>query len=282
MTCRKRHQKCDESRPSCFNCQLRGIECGGYGIRLTNFVPCSGPNGQSQMVSKMMRGSSNTSWCEKQRSKRQKRAPKAPSSPRVLEDPSRPAPEIGDTVITLQTSPAPNNGPAGQNLEKPPNDNSLTGSTASSYSADACFDTVAPLPLPDSDQGIESPVGIESSISAWDQVLMVLASLGHVGPTLPSTSASVADYPTSLSFSIDMDNSNEVIEHIPDGTAAYNFPLRSDHCMQPGKESAQEISEPSDRSGLFAEAAEANESLFIPSHITSFETYLFQHCTSFS
>lgn len=229
-----------------------------------------------------MRGSSNTSWCEKQRSKRQKRAPKAPSSPRVLEDPSRPAPEIGDTVITLQTSPAPNNGPAGQNLEKPPNDNSLTGSTASSYSADACFDTVAPLPLPDSDQGIESPVGIESSISAWDQVLMVLASLGHVGPTLPSTSASVADYPTSLSFSIDMDNSNEVIEHIPDGTAAYNFPLRSDHCMQPGKESAQEISEPSDRSGLFAEAAEANESLFIPSHITSFETYLFQHCTSFS
>ncbi|OJI99580.1 hypothetical protein ASPVEDRAFT_26379 [Aspergillus versicolor CBS 583.65] len=52
-TCRKRHQKCDERKPTCWNCHLRGIKCGGYGITLTNFTAYSGVKGQ--MVSKMMR-----------------------------------------------------------------------------------------------------------------------------------------------------------------------------------------------------------------------------------
>ncbi|KAH6972866.1 fungal-specific transcription factor domain-containing protein [Ilyonectria sp. MPI-CAGE-AT-0026] len=54
-TCRKRHQKCDEAKPSCGNCRLRGAECGGYGIRLTDFMACNGLDGQ--MVSKATRGS---------------------------------------------------------------------------------------------------------------------------------------------------------------------------------------------------------------------------------
>ncbi|KAH6712495.1 fungal-specific transcription factor domain-containing protein [Leptodontidium sp. MPI-SDFR-AT-0119] len=53
-TCRKRHQKCDESKPSCWNCRMRGVECGGYGIRLTDFVSQSGVDGR--MVSKARRG----------------------------------------------------------------------------------------------------------------------------------------------------------------------------------------------------------------------------------
>ncbi|KAL3455347.1 fungal-specific transcription factor domain-containing protein [Aspergillus heterothallicus] len=52
-TCRKRHQKCDERRPTCMNCRLRGIECGGYGVTLTDFTSYSGMKGQ--MVSRLMR-----------------------------------------------------------------------------------------------------------------------------------------------------------------------------------------------------------------------------------
>lgn len=33
-TCRARHSKCDEGRPSCQVCQRHGLICGGYGIRL--------------------------------------------------------------------------------------------------------------------------------------------------------------------------------------------------------------------------------------------------------
>ncbi|KAG8162076.1 hypothetical protein KVR01_007841 [Diaporthe batatas] len=54
-TCRKRHQKCDETKPACWNCRLRGVECGGYGIKLTEFTAHSGHDGQ--MVSKMVSGS---------------------------------------------------------------------------------------------------------------------------------------------------------------------------------------------------------------------------------
>lgn len=53
-TCRKRHQKCDETKPACWNCRLRGVECGGYGIKLTEFTAHSGRDGQ--MVSKMVSG----------------------------------------------------------------------------------------------------------------------------------------------------------------------------------------------------------------------------------
>lgn len=56
-TCRKRHQKCDETKPACWNCRLRGVECGGYGIKLTEFTAHSGRDGQ--MVSKMVSGPSS-------------------------------------------------------------------------------------------------------------------------------------------------------------------------------------------------------------------------------
>lgn len=57
-TCRKRHQKCDETKPECWNCRLRGVECGGYGIKLTEFTAHSGRDGQ--MVSKMVSGPSSS------------------------------------------------------------------------------------------------------------------------------------------------------------------------------------------------------------------------------
>ncbi|KAL4902157.1 fungal-specific transcription factor domain-containing protein [Aspergillus multicolor] len=53
-TCRERHQKCDERKPACWNCRLRGVECGGYGVVLTNFTAHSGQKGQ--MVSRLTRG----------------------------------------------------------------------------------------------------------------------------------------------------------------------------------------------------------------------------------
>ncbi|PLB50749.1 hypothetical protein P170DRAFT_474305 [Aspergillus steynii IBT 23096] len=56
-TCRKRHQKCDERKPTCWNCRWRGIECGGYGIKLADFTVYSGRKGQ--MVSRMMRDESD-------------------------------------------------------------------------------------------------------------------------------------------------------------------------------------------------------------------------------
>ncbi|KAJ5093599.1 hypothetical protein N7456_009460 [Penicillium angulare] len=52
-TCRKRHQKCDEQKPTCLNCRLRGADCGGYGIVLTDFTALS--NRKGQMVSKIKR-----------------------------------------------------------------------------------------------------------------------------------------------------------------------------------------------------------------------------------
>ncbi|RAK72235.1 Zn(II)2Cys6 transcription factor [Aspergillus fijiensis CBS 313.89] len=52
-TCRKRHQKCDEHKPTCMNCRLRGVDCGGYGIMLTDFTARGNRTGQ--MVSKMKR-----------------------------------------------------------------------------------------------------------------------------------------------------------------------------------------------------------------------------------
>ncbi|KAL4799475.1 hypothetical protein BDV19DRAFT_385242 [Aspergillus venezuelensis] len=52
-TCRDRHQKCDERKPACWNCRLRGVECGGYGVILTDFTTYSGQKGQ--MVSRMTR-----------------------------------------------------------------------------------------------------------------------------------------------------------------------------------------------------------------------------------
>ncbi|KAL2839672.1 fungal-specific transcription factor domain-containing protein [Aspergillus pseudodeflectus] len=54
-TCRKRHQKCDERKPTCFNCRLRGVECGGYKITLGDFTAYSGIEGQ--MVSRVRRDS---------------------------------------------------------------------------------------------------------------------------------------------------------------------------------------------------------------------------------
>ncbi|KAL3454447.1 fungal-specific transcription factor domain-containing protein [Aspergillus insuetus] len=54
-TCRKRHQKCDERKPTCFNCRLRGVECGGYKVTLGEFTSYSGIEGQ--MVSRVRRDS---------------------------------------------------------------------------------------------------------------------------------------------------------------------------------------------------------------------------------
>lgn len=54
-TCRKRHQKCDETKPGCLNCRIRGTECGGYGIRLAEFTVRGGYL-DGQMVSKVTRG----------------------------------------------------------------------------------------------------------------------------------------------------------------------------------------------------------------------------------
>lgn len=34
-TCRKRKKKCDEGRPQCGQCVSRGVQCGGYDMRLT-------------------------------------------------------------------------------------------------------------------------------------------------------------------------------------------------------------------------------------------------------
>ncbi|KAL3496706.1 fungal-specific transcription factor domain-containing protein [Aspergillus germanicus] len=57
-TCRKRHQKCDERKPTCFNCRLRGVECGGYKVTLGEFTSYSGIEGQ--MVSRVRRDSECT------------------------------------------------------------------------------------------------------------------------------------------------------------------------------------------------------------------------------
>ncbi|KAJ3549182.1 hypothetical protein NM208_g75 [Fusarium decemcellulare] len=54
-TCRRRHTKCDETKPSCLNCRIRGIECDGYGIRLAEFTARGAFKGQ--LVSKVTRGS---------------------------------------------------------------------------------------------------------------------------------------------------------------------------------------------------------------------------------
>ena len=45
-TCRRRHQKCDEGKPACFNCHLRGVQCEGYGITLTDFTAQNSQKGQ--------------------------------------------------------------------------------------------------------------------------------------------------------------------------------------------------------------------------------------------
>lgn len=70
-TCRKRHQKCDEGKPGCFNCRLRGVECGGYGVKLGDFTSRGGPHGNMQMVSKIVRGAPNESRPRQGRSRKQ-------------------------------------------------------------------------------------------------------------------------------------------------------------------------------------------------------------------
>ncbi|KAI8716478.1 Zn(2)-C6 fungal-type domain-containing protein [Fusarium sp. LHS14.1] len=40
-TCRSRRLKCDETKPECIQCQLKGISCGGYHIRLQWMRPAS-------------------------------------------------------------------------------------------------------------------------------------------------------------------------------------------------------------------------------------------------
>ncbi|KAI1046777.1 hypothetical protein LB505_011142 [Fusarium chuoi] len=50
-TCRRRHQKCDETRPECLNCRIRGATCGGYDIHLDDFSM----HRNGQMVSRVMR-----------------------------------------------------------------------------------------------------------------------------------------------------------------------------------------------------------------------------------
>ncbi|KAL2797094.1 fungal-specific transcription factor domain-containing protein [Aspergillus keveii] len=57
-TCRKRHQKCDERKPTCFNCRLRGVECGGYKVTLGEFTSYSSMEGQ--MVSRVRRDSESS------------------------------------------------------------------------------------------------------------------------------------------------------------------------------------------------------------------------------
>lgn len=34
-TCRSKHVKCDEAKPACKRCQTAGVECAGYGVRLS-------------------------------------------------------------------------------------------------------------------------------------------------------------------------------------------------------------------------------------------------------
>lgn len=72
-TCRKRHQKCDETKPACWNCRLRGVECGGYGVKLTEFTAHNGRDGQ--MVSKMVNGpsSKNPSGLRQKQKERERR-----------------------------------------------------------------------------------------------------------------------------------------------------------------------------------------------------------------
>ncbi|KAI9928662.1 hypothetical protein MW887_001878 [Aspergillus wentii] len=55
LTCRRRHHKCDESKPTCLNCRLRGAKCEGYSITLSDFTVRDGFNGQ--MVARAVRGS---------------------------------------------------------------------------------------------------------------------------------------------------------------------------------------------------------------------------------
>ncbi|RSL53414.1 hypothetical protein CEP54_010412 [Fusarium duplospermum] len=40
-TCRPRRLKCDETKPECIQCQLKGISCGGYHTRLQWMRPAS-------------------------------------------------------------------------------------------------------------------------------------------------------------------------------------------------------------------------------------------------
>lgn len=38
-TCKERHKKCDETRPTCRRCTVAGIACGGYDLQLTWGAP---------------------------------------------------------------------------------------------------------------------------------------------------------------------------------------------------------------------------------------------------
>lgn len=92
-TCRKRHQKCDETKPACWNCRLRGVECGGYGIKLTEFTAHSGRDGQ--MVSKMVSGSSSKNPSGiRQRQKHRDRE----TTPRTANRKSKVPPRADETV----------------------------------------------------------------------------------------------------------------------------------------------------------------------------------------
>ncbi|KAM5349528.1 hypothetical protein ACJ41O_006033 [Fusarium nematophilum] len=76
-TCRRRHQKCGEEKPSCQNCLSRGAECGGYAIELAEFSVYNGPQGQ--MVSKITRGRPDSRRSAKS-------APKKRQRPRKMDD----------------------------------------------------------------------------------------------------------------------------------------------------------------------------------------------------
>ncbi|PYH94667.1 hypothetical protein BO71DRAFT_429767 [Aspergillus ellipticus CBS 707.79] len=99
-TCRKRHQKCDERKPTCWNCHFRGVKCGGYGIILTDFTAYSGHKGQ--MVPKMTRDEpgSGRNILEDDKESTVEDLPSTPWSP-VIND-EFPEPSMPEDMIGLQ------------------------------------------------------------------------------------------------------------------------------------------------------------------------------------
>ncbi|WAO91384.1 Hypothetical protein NCS54_00885100 [Fusarium falciforme] len=114
-TCRSRHQKCDETKPACLNCRIRGAECGGYGIRLAEFTV----RGDGQMVSKVTRGGPRLS---KDRDRNPNKKPKhRESEAGDVECASNATQDISHRGTPINDGSVPSSSPGVDSTNPPPN-----------------------------------------------------------------------------------------------------------------------------------------------------------------
>ncbi|KAM6522916.1 hypothetical protein FALCPG4_012529 [Fusarium falciforme] len=200
-SCRQKRRKCDEAKPSCETCKTRGIVCGGYEMRFTEFRAQGNYSGQ--LVCKLARGSAPENGPTKSTRRRGPAATRRTSTTRQLSPPPPPPKPPPQPSVPAPDNASTQSAPANQSQDSVC---SLPAGTADEVLPDrppAVFGPTPP-PLQGTETGPEEPQGCQNC----RRLSSTAASQTNVSP---ARSVLAASYSPATS-------QNDMATHRPSGS----------------------------------------------------------------